>query len=70
MTDEKPQHDLAKRSPFQQWLAYIAWKRAQQEAARRARLEVSPARLALLKRAAEKRARRRLRNLAEVATSL
>ena len=72
MTDAKPQHDLdaQRASPLQQWLAYIAWKAQASEAARRARLEASPVRLALLKRAAEKRARRRARNLANAAVAL
>lgn len=75
MTDApKPQHNLdeiAKTAPrTAAWMRYLAWKRDQQEARRKARLEASPVRLMLLKRAAEKRARRRVRNLANVATTL
>lgn len=70
MTDAKPQHDRAKRSPLRGWLAYLAWQREQSEARRKARLEASPVRLALLKRAAEKRARRRVRKLETLATKL
>lgn len=73
MTDTpKPQHDLdaQRATPLQQWLAWLAHQKAQQEARRKARLETSPARLTLLKRAAEKRARRKARNLANAAVAL
>lgn len=71
MTDASlPQHDLRKPSRLEAWLAWLAHQKAASEARRLARLEASPVRHALLRKAAEKRARRRARNLANAATIL
>ena len=55
------------RATLADYVAYLRAREAAREARRRERLEARPDRLAKLKAAAEKRARRRGRNLVEVA---
>ena len=68
MTDTVPPR--TGRATLADYVAYVRAKAAAGEARRKAALEARPDRLAKLKTAAEKRARRRVRNLERVAVAL
>ena len=58
------------RATLADYIAYVRAREAAREARRRERLEADPHRLARLRRAAEKRARRGRTRLANAATAL
>lgn len=56
------------RATLAEYIAYVRAKAARSEAARKARLEARPDRLARLKNAAEKRLRKRVKRIMDAAT--
>lgn len=54
------------RATLEEYVAFLRAREAAREAKRRVKLEARPSRLALLKAAAEKRMRRKVRNLRQV----